>query len=69
MMISTFTVSSFSMASIISIMVIPPTSVDRSLPPVPMAFLTPSPRRSMMVVSSWMPVPDAPMMPMGPGAT
>ena len=69
MIISTFTLSSLSMASIISIIVIPPTSVDRSRPPVPMAFLTPSPRRSMMVVNSWIPVPDAPMIPMEPGVT
>ena len=67
--ISTFTLLSFSMASIISIMVMPPTAVDKSLPPVPMALFTPSPRRSMMVVSSWIPVPDAPMIPMEPGAT
>ena len=69
MIISTFTLSSLSIASIISIIVIPPTSVDRSRPPVPIAFFTPSPKRSMIVVSSWIPVPDAPMIPMAPGVT
>ena len=69
MMINTFTESSSSMASIISIMVMPPIAAFKSRPPIPMAFVTPSPRRSIIVVSSWIPVPDAPMIPMEPGAT
>ena len=66
---STFTVSSSSIASIISIIVIPPTSAFRSRPPIPIAFVTPSPSLSIIVVSSWIPVPEAPMIPIEPFAT
>ena len=66
---STLTASSYSIASIISIIVIPPILAFRSRPPIPIAFVTPSPNLSMIVVSSWIPVPDAPMMPIEPFVT
>ena len=50
--IITLTASSCSIASIMSMTVMPPTASDRSRPPVPMALVTPSPRRSMMQVNS-----------------
>ena len=52
-----------------SITVMAPTAEERSRPPVPMAWVTPSPRRSMMQVTSWMPVPEAPTMPILPAFT
>ena len=52
-----------------SLTVMAPTSSLRSRPPVPMACTQPPPKRSMMQVTSWMPVPDAPTMPMLPGLT
>ena len=50
-------------------MVMPPTSALRSRPPVPIAWLTPLPARAIRHEISWMPVPEAPMMPMSPRGT
>src|SRR5207237_1215409 len=47
----------------------PPTAAWRSRPPVPIAWETPEPRRWMRLVSSWIPVPEAPTTPMGPRRT
>jgi hypothetical protein len=47
----------------------PPTASLRSRPPTPIAWLTPSPSRSMSEVSSCRPVPEAPMHPIAPRRT
>ena len=67
--VMTLTLGSWLSALMLSSIVIAPTSVDRSRPPVPIAFVTPLPMRSMIVVTSWIPVPDAPTTPMSPSAT
>ena len=38
----------------------PPTLSDKSRPPVPIAWLIPSPRQSIRVDTCWIPVPEAP---------
>ncbi len=45
------------------------TSALRSRPPVPIAWTTPPPSLSMIVVTSCIPVPEAPTMPILPGFT
>ena len=65
----TLTLGSAFNAFILSNIVIAPTSVDKSRPPVPIAFVTPLPSRSMIVVTSWIPVPEAPITPMSPSFT
>ena len=57
----------FSSATMASFTVTAPTFSLRSRPPVPMACTQPPPKRSIMHVTSWMPVPEAPTMPMLPG--
>ena len=47
----------------------PPTSADRSWPPSPMTWLTPTPHRSSSAIASWAPVPAAATTPTGPGLT
>jgi hypothetical protein len=47
----------------------PSTADDRSRPPVPIASLTPSPARERTTLTSWMPVPAAPTMPIAPRRT
>ena len=49
--------------------VMPPTSFLRSRPPVPIACDMPRPARAIRQEISWMPVPDAPTMPMSPRGT
>ena len=49
--------------------VMPPTSSERSRPPVPMACEMPRPALAIRQVTSWMPVPEAPMIPMSPLGT
>jgi hypothetical protein len=46
-----------------------PTSACRSRPPVPMAWLTPPPRRWIWQVTSCSPVPEAATSPMAPRRT
>ena len=60
---------SASSASIAISVVIAPTSALRSRPPVPIAWLMPPPARAIRQETSWMPVPEAPMMPMSPRGT
>ena len=50
--VMTFTLGSALSALILSNIVIAPTSVDKSRPPVPIAFVTPFPSRSIIVVTS-----------------
>ena len=64
-----FVAGSASSRSIAISVVMPPTSALRSRPPVPMAWLMPRPARAIRHETSWMPVPDAPMMPMSPRGT
>ena len=45
----------------------PPTSADRSRPPTPRAWPTPTPAWSSSASSCWQPVPEAATMPTGPG--
>src|SRR3954453_18048100 len=47
----------------------PPTSSDRSWPPVPRAWETPAPSWWTRTVTSWVPVPEAPTTPIGPRRT
>ncbi len=65
----TFVSGSAASASMPSSIISPPTSAERSRPPVPMACETPPPRRWMTLETSWMPVPAAPTMPIGPRRT
>lgn len=55
-------------APIASTAMVPPTSADRSRPPTPIAWLMPPPNRSIRHITSCMPVPEAPTMPMLPPA-
>jgi hypothetical protein len=48
---------------------VPPTSADRSRPPTPMAWLTPSPHWSRRHMTSWAPVPAAATTPTRPART
>ena len=47
----------------------PPTLAERSRPPTPRQWLTPTPLLSSMHISCWAPVPLAATMPTGPGRT
>ncbi len=47
----------------------PSSSLERSRPPVPMAWEMPSPQWAMVQLTSCMPVPEAPTMPMRPRGT
>src|SRR5699024_781046 len=66
MMVITSVSSSSANVAIPLNIVIPPTFSDKSLPPVPIAFVTPSPNLSIIVDTSWIPVPDAPTIPIFP---
>ncbi|MEV5541494.1 hypothetical protein AB0L13_32075 [Saccharopolyspora shandongensis] len=52
-----------------SIIMMPPTSADRSRPPVPMSCEIPPPRAWMRTLTSCEPVPEAATMPIVPGRT
>ena len=60
---------SASRRSMAASVVMAPTSRERSRPPVPMAWLMPPPALEIKEETSWMPVPEAPMMPVSPRAT
>ena len=60
---------SASRARMLSIIEMPPISEDRSRPPVPSNWDTPPPKSWMRTESSWLPVPEAPTMPMFPRRT
>ena len=47
----------------------PPTSADRSRPPTPSAWVTPTPTWSSSASTCWQPVPEAATRPTGPGWT
>ena len=52
-----------------NVLIMPCTSADRSRLPVPIACDTPTPSRDSRQQTSWVPVPEAPTMPIGPRAT
>src|SRR3954471_824117 len=49
--------------------VTPPTSAERSRPPVPIACEIPEPRAWRWLITAWSPVPEAPIRPTGPRRT